>query len=89
MSKSIKIQVFADPGHAWAKFPKHRLVKLGIANKITTCSYERNGMAYLEEDCDLGTLINTLKSVGYMDIKFKESHTNKSSKIRSYCHYRP
>lgn len=87
MAKSIKIKVFADPGHAWARFPKARLVKLGIADKITAYSYERNGQAFLEEDCDLATLINALKGAGYTDIKFNESHTNKSSKIRSYSSY--
>jgi hypothetical protein len=87
MPKQIKIKVFADPGHAWARFPKARLVKLGIADKISTYSYERNGQAFLEEDCDLSVLINALKGVGYTDIKFDESHTNKSSKIRSYCRY--
>ena len=87
MPKSIKIKMFADPGHAWARFPKARLSKLGIADKITSYSYQYNGNAFLEEDCDLTTLVNALKGVGYTDIKFDESHTNKSSKIRSYSHY--
>lgn len=88
MSKSIKIKVFADPGHAWARFPKARLAKLGIADKISTYSYERNGMAFLEEDCDLHLLVNALKGAGYVNIEFDESQTNKSSKIRSYNYYR-
>ena len=87
MSKSIKIKVFADPGHAWARFPSDRLHKLGIADKISSYSYYRNGQAFLEEDCDLSILINALKGAGYTDIKFDESRTNKSSKIRSYNHY--
>lgn len=88
MSKCINLPVFADPGHAWVRFPKQRLIKLGVADKITSYSYERNGMAYLEEDCDLTTLVNALKIAGYTDIKFNEYHTNKRSKIRSYCSYR-
>jgi len=87
MGKSIKIQMFSDPGHGWARFPKERLAKLGIVDKISSYSYERNGMAYLEEDCDLTILINALKGAGYTDIKFNESVTNKSSKIRSYFRY--
>ena len=35
MTKKISIKVFGDPGHAWARFPKARLVSLGIADKIT------------------------------------------------------
>jgi len=87
MTKSIKIKVFADPGHAWARFPKARLVKLGIADKITAYSYQNGANAFLEEDCDLSTLITALKARGY-EIKFDESHTNRSSKIRSYNTYR-
>lgn len=87
MTKSIKIKVFADPGHAWARFPKARLVKLGIADKITSYSYQNGANAFLEEDCDLSTLMSTLKERGY-EIKFDESHTNRSSKIRSYNTYR-
>lgn len=84
--KQIKIRVFADPGHAWARFPKARLVKLGIADKITHYSYQRGSNAFLEEDCDLSLLLSALKAQGY-EIKFDESHTNKQSKIRSYQSY--
>lgn len=86
MSKEIKIKVFADPGHAWARFPKQRLVKLGIADKISAYSYQRGDNAFLEEDCDLSVLITALKERGY-DIKFDENHANKSSKIRGYNSY--
>jgi hypothetical protein len=75
MAKEIKIKVFADPGHAWARFPKQRLVKLGIADKISAYSYQRGSV-----------LISALKFQGY-DIKFDENHANKSSKIRSYNSY--
>jgi hypothetical protein len=84
--KEIKIKVFGDSGHAWARFPKARLVKLGIADKITPYSYQNGVNAFLEEDCDLSTLMATLKDQGYT-VKFDESFTNKSSKIRGYCSY--
>ena len=86
MAKVIKITVFGDSGHAWARFPKSRLVKLGIADKITPYSYQNGANAFLEEDCDLSTLMTALKSKGY-EVKFNESFTNKQSKIRSYCSY--
>ena len=88
MTKKISIKVFADPGHAWARFPKAKLVSLGIADKISTYSYMNGSNAFLEEDCDLSTLISALRTNGYTDIKFNESHTNKQSKIRSYNTYR-
>ena len=84
--KSITLQVFSDPGHAWARFPKARLIKLGIADKVSPYSYERNGQAFLEEDCDLSILVDALKARGYT-VNFKQNHTNRSSKIRSYSSY--
>ena len=87
MTKKIAIKVFADPGHAWARFPKARLVKLGIADKISPYSYQNGTNAFLEEDCDLSVLISVLREKGY-EIKFNESHTNRQSKIRGYCSYR-
>ena len=87
MTKKISIKVFADPGHAWARFPKAKLVTLGIADKISPYSYQNGTNAFLEEDCDLSVLITALKDRGY-EIKFNESHTNKQSKIRGYNTYR-
>jgi hypothetical protein len=88
MAKKISIKVFADPGHAWARFPKSKLVSLGIADKISTYSYMNGSNAFLEEDCDLSTLIGALRAKGYTDIKFNESHTDRQSKIRSYNTFR-
>ena len=87
MTKKISIKVFADPGHAWARFPKAKLVTLGIADKISPYSYQNGTNAFLEEDCDLSVLISVLREKGY-EIKFNESHTNRQSTIRGYCSYR-
>jgi hypothetical protein len=87
MAKKISIKVFADPGHAWARFPKAKLVQLGIADKISPYSYMNGANAFLEEDCDLSVLVVALRDRGY-EIKFNESHANKQSKIRNYSTYR-
>ena len=87
MAKKISIKVFADPGHAWARFPKAKLVSLGIADKISPYSYMNGANAFLEEDCDLSVLVVALRDRGY-EIKFNESHANKQSKIRNYSTYR-
>jgi hypothetical protein len=87
MAKKISIKVFGDPGHAWARFPKAKLVSLGIADKISTYSYMNGANAFLEEDCDLSVLVVALRDRGY-EIKFNESHANKQSKIRNYATYR-
>ncbi len=84
--RKLTLNVYADPGHAWCKVPRVLLEKLGLIDKISTYSYQRKDSVYLEEDCDLSTLIGTLKDKG-VTVKFKEFHTNKQSKIRSYNHY--
>ncbi len=82
------IIIYTDPSHGWAKVTLKQLIKLNIADKISTYSYiHKNGLyAYLEEDCDLSTY---LKALDDHNIKFRmiEKHTNKSSKIRSYSRY--
>lgn len=80
------ITVYADPGHAWAKVSKKELIKLGIADKISSCSYENGEYAFLEEDCDLETYILALRAKG-IAYKFKENHTNRQSRIRNYYRY--
>lgn len=78
--------IYSDPGHAWLKVKITELIKLKIAEKISVYSYQRKEYAYLEEDCDAGLYIETLKSQG-IEYRFKTFHTNKSSKIRNYFCY--
>ena len=83
----MRFNIYADPGHAWCKVPRSLLVKYGIADKVSPYSYQRGDSVYLEEDCDLTLLITTLHGAG-KKVEFKEFHTNKSSKIRSYSSYK-
>jgi hypothetical protein len=71
---------YADPGHGWLKVKLSELVKLNILHEISQYSYIRKDDVYLEEDCDLSVF---MKAKG-IDIKFREHHSNKSSKIRNY-----
>jgi hypothetical protein len=87
MPKQITVQIFEDPGHGWARVPRQRLQRLGIADRISTYSYQNGPNAFLEEDCDLGVLITALKEKGY-NIRFRTHHTNRSSKIRSFESYK-
>lgn len=83
----MKIKVFSDPGHAWAKVSFSLLYKLNIHFKISNYSYMRGAYAYLEEDRDLSILICALHSQD-MPYSFEQNHTNKRSKIRNYLSYR-
>lgn len=46
-----------DPGHGWLKVPMQDLADLGLANKISCCSYVKGNYAYLEEDCDMAVFL--------------------------------
>ena len=82
----MKITIYSDPGHAWAKISFKKLEQLGIRDKISQYSYERNNYAYIEEDCDLSVLIECLQEKN-IHFSFKEYHTDKYSKIRGYNRY--
>jgi len=56
----ISQHFFTDGGHGWLKVTKSRLENLGIADKITGCSFMRGNYAYLEEDCDLSTYVKAI-----------------------------
>jgi hypothetical protein len=87
MQKSFDI--YSDPGHAWCKVPFSVLRELGIVDKISYFSYQRNAFAYLEEDGDLTQLIIALRERGITP-KFKEHICReRRSKIRSYFCYTP
>ena len=81
------IKFYADPGHGWGAVKRQKLYELGIADKITAFSYQKGGTVYLEEDCDLATLVTALALKGET-VEYKEKHTNKYSPIRSYNRYK-
>ena len=80
------IKFYADPGHGWGAVKRKVLDQLGIANQITAYSYQKGQTVYLEEDCDLSTLVTALALKGET-VQYKEKHTNKYSPIRSYNRY--
>lgn len=86
--KTFTIIVYSDPGHSWAKVKRSVLHNLGIADNISSYSYQRGEYVYLEEDCDLSTLCMALNQRNTR-IKFVEKHTDRDSRIRSYERYKP
>lgn len=86
--KTFTIIVYSDPGHAWGKVKRIVLHNLGIADNISSYSYQRGEYVYLEEDCDLSTLCMALNQRNTR-IKFVEKHTDRDSRIRSYERYKP
>lgn len=91
MRKLKSLHIYSDCGHAWAKVKKTLLHELGIAEKITRCSYQYGEYAYLEEDCDLSTFL-----VAYFGGEIPKdwesqlktiTHRSNYSRVKSYPRY--
>jgi len=76
----------ADPGHSWLKVPVAELQRLGIESNISSHSYVRNGMAYLEGDVDLQVFLDA-RNAENEPLKVKEIARQRTSKIRKYQTY--
>ena len=88
MKRTVKYDVFNDPGHGWMKVTRNEINRLGIAEKISPYSYQRGDHVYLEEDGDLTKFRIAKMEIDKIKIEFREKHSNKSSKIRSYWGYK-
>jgi hypothetical protein len=55
---------YTDPNHGWVEVPRALLHELGIADKITSYSYQRGEDVFLEEDCDLSTFDRAMEKAG-------------------------
>ena len=82
----MKLHFHADPGHGWLKVPRRTLTDLGIADKITSYSYQRGQWVYLEEDCDYSTFIRAAREAG-IEVSMIPHSTDNRSRIRSYQSY--
>lgn len=79
--KTYKLHV--DNGHAWLEVPISELDKLGIYDQISRCSYQRVGIAYLEEDCDMPLFLNKLGE----KVQFEEIVYNGLAPLRNFPHF--
>ena len=85
--KAFTIIVYNDPSHAWGKVKRKVLDNLGIADKVSSYSYQYKDNVYLEEDADLLLVCRHLLFNTDVRIKFVEKHTDRESRIRSYERY--
>jgi hypothetical protein len=74
-----------DASHGWLKVPVAELERLNIVDDITTHSYVRNDMAYLEQDVDLGQFLVAREAEGNPVKRIKEHNRNGQSRIRKYA----
>ena len=85
--KTFTIIVYNDPSHAWGKVKRKVLENLGVAQEISSYSYQYKDNVYLEEEADLSLVCRHLLFNSDVQIKFVEKHTNRDSRIRSYERY--
>ncbi len=53
-----------DPGHGWLEVPLADLTTLGVADDISSSSYQYETSAYLEEDVDAGVYLRAAREAG-------------------------
>jgi hypothetical protein len=85
--KTFTIIVYNDPSHAWGKVKRKVLDNLGIAQQVSSYSYQYKDNVYLEEDADLSLVCRHLLLNTDVQIKFVEKHSDRDSRIRSYERY--
>jgi len=80
----MKYDYYSDPSHGWLKVPRKTLILLGIEHTISSCSYQRGDMVYLEQDDDAPKFLTALKTKRGQEATFREHSTNRRSRIRGY-----
>lgn len=87
MNTTTVYDFYSDPSHGWLKVAREELETLGILDKISAYSYQRDNFVYLEEDLDAGVFLNAKAEMvpEFKDkLKFREHTANRSSRIRNY-----
>lgn len=74
-----------DPGHGWLAVKRKELIKLNILDKVSSCSYQRGGTVYLEEDCDATLFWNAKEAIGEK-VDYRSSYQN-NTPIRRYARF--
>jgi hypothetical protein len=86
--QTLNIPVHSDPGHAWGVVKRELLTALGILDQVSACSYQRGGMVYLEEDCDLSLVVRALQDRGCR-VTCSDHGNGEASWVRSLPRFSP
>lgn len=81
-----KFHFVQDPSHGWLKVPVAELTRLGIQNNISSYSFIRDAMAYLEEDQDMKVFLEAREQRNE-PVVLQEIIRNRQSRIRNYTAY--
>jgi hypothetical protein len=86
----MKLNWMVDPGHAWLVVELSELDALGIRDKISSYSYKKDNLAYLEEDCDAAIYIEAVieqRGISPTDMKPHTINFNDNAPCRSYSRF--
>lgn len=78
-----------DCGHGWLHVPVASIQALDLGSRISGFSYQREGMAFLEEDLDMHLYLDALKKTGVKPSIHKHFIMYDYSIIRSYAPWNP
>ena len=78
------IENFSDAGHSWYAVRRTTISCLGLLDKISGFSYQKDKMVYLEEDYDAGLVLSALKKAGVNFERHYHKSTSGDSFVRSF-----
>lgn len=81
----MKFRFISDPGHGWLEAPISLVETLGLTTKVSSYSYRKGAMAYLEEDCDAYLFMDACKRNG-ITVELDEIHQDPTP-IRGYSRF--
>jgi len=79
---------YSDPGHAWLEVTRTEIKKLGLADQISSCSYQHEKHVYLEEDCDMPLFVKAQGWNPSSSMPIREVFQDQTP-IRGYQPYSP
>ena len=83
----LRLDYYSDPAHGWYRTRREALAKFGVAEQVSTCSYERGEYVYLEEDCDGPLLIRAAEAAGIAVKVVEHKPAQGDSSIRNMDRY--
>ena len=89
MTKRVVRKFHQDGGHGWLCVKRSELEALGIADRITAFSYQKNQSVYLEEDQDYTTYHDALKQRGIELEQVDGKIFDRPHPIRRFQAYQP